>query len=61
MIVETYRKVIVRDLRALAEELRAYEDEAAIWLAPLGVPNSPGTLNAVAAASISLASGTLTG
>ena len=44
MIVETYRKVIVRDLRALAEELRAYEDEAAIWLAPPGVPNSPGTL-----------------
>ena len=44
MIVETYRRVIVRDLRALAEELRAYEDEAAIWLAPTGVPNSPGTL-----------------
>ena len=44
MIVETYRKVLVRDLRALAEELRAYEDEAAIWLAPPGVPNSPGTL-----------------
>ena len=44
MIVENYRKVIVRDLRALAEELKAYEDEEAIWLAPPGVPNSPGTL-----------------
>jgi hypothetical protein len=44
MIVESYRKVIVRDLRALAEELKAYEDEATIWLAPPGVPNSPGTL-----------------
>lgn len=44
MIVENYRKVIVRDLRALAEELRAYEVEAALWLAPPGVPNTPGTL-----------------
>lgn len=44
MIVETYRKVIVRDLRALAAELEAYEDEQTIWLAPPGVPNSPGTL-----------------
>lgn len=44
MIVATYRKVIVRDLRALAEELKAYEDEQAIWLTPPGVSNSPGTL-----------------
>ena len=44
MIVETYRKVIVRDLRALAAELKAYEDEQTIWLTPPGVPNSPGTL-----------------
>ncbi len=44
MNADSLRRVIVRDLQALREELRAYEDERDIWKCPSGIKNSTGTL-----------------
>ncbi|MCU0635269.1 MAG: DinB family protein [Gemmatimonadaceae bacterium] len=40
----TVRSLLVRDLEALAREVRAYPDDATPWALPTGVPNSAGTL-----------------
>ncbi|MCU0648545.1 MAG: DUF1572 domain-containing protein [Gemmatimonadaceae bacterium] len=40
----TVRSLLLRDLDALAREVRAYPDDATPWVLPAGVPNSAGTL-----------------
>lgn len=43
-VIQDVRRILLRDLDTLAEQLRRYSDEAQIW-APLGeIPNSAGTL-----------------
>lgn len=44
MRTEHLRAVVTRDLRALARELQAYPDDAAVWRTFPGVANSAGTL-----------------
>lgn len=44
MLSETIRGVLVRDLRALAREVAAYPDDAAVWRLVPGTPNVAGTL-----------------
>jgi len=44
MTIESLRRVLVRDLRALRRELEAYEREADLWARPAGIVNSAGTL-----------------
>jgi len=41
---EALRRILVRELRALATELDAYPDDASVWACPTGVENSAGTL-----------------
>ncbi len=44
MSVTWLKRVILRDLNSLRDELRAYVDEADLWARPAGIPNSGGTL-----------------
>ena len=44
MNVEFVRRVIVRDLAALQNQILAYEREEDLWVCPVGIPNSAGTL-----------------
>jgi len=44
MDAEFLRRVIVRDLAALREQVVAYECEEDLWVCPDGIPNSAGTL-----------------
>jgi uncharacterized damage-inducible protein DinB len=44
MLVEAVSAILDRDLRALAREVEAYPDDAAVWQTPEGVSNSAGTL-----------------
>lgn len=44
MTPDALRRVLVRDLRALATELDAYPDDASVWARPTGIENSAGTL-----------------
>ncbi len=44
MLIEAVAAILDRDLRALAREVEAYPDEAALWQLPEGIPNSAGTL-----------------
>jgi len=44
MTIEFLKRILVRDLAALREELRAYPDERALWVCPEGIVNSAGTL-----------------
>jgi uncharacterized damage-inducible protein DinB len=43
-LVEAVAAILDRDLRALAREVEAYPDEAALWQLPEGILNSAGTL-----------------
>ncbi len=38
------RKVLVRDLKSVSDQIAAYPDDASVWLAPPGISNSAGTL-----------------
>ena len=42
--VAAVRRVLVRDLKALAEELRAYPSDEAVWSTAGAISNSAGTL-----------------
>jgi hypothetical protein len=44
MNVEFVRRVIVRDLATLQNQLLAYQREEDLWVCPAGIPNSAGTL-----------------
>lgn len=44
MLIEAVAAIVDRDLRALAREVEAYPDDAALWQLPEGVLNSGGTL-----------------
>jgi uncharacterized damage-inducible protein DinB len=44
MLVAAVSAILDRDLRALAREVEAYPDDAAVWQTPEGVSNSAGTL-----------------
>jgi uncharacterized damage-inducible protein DinB len=44
MTTDDLRTLLLRDLETVKRELLAYPDEAQIWSAPSGVPNSAGTL-----------------
>jgi uncharacterized damage-inducible protein DinB len=44
MLVEAVAAILDRDLRALAREVEAYPEDAALWQLPEGVTNSAGTL-----------------
>ena len=44
MLIEAVAAILDRDLRALAREVEAYPDEAALWQLPEGITNSAGTL-----------------
>lgn len=44
MLVEAIVAILDRDLRALAREVEAYPDDAALWQLPEGLTNSAGTL-----------------
>lgn len=44
MLLEAVAAILDRDLRALAREVEAYPDDAALWQLPEGVLNSGGTL-----------------
>jgi hypothetical protein len=44
MIGDNLRRVIVRDLETLLDEICAYPDEKDLWACPPGVANSTGTL-----------------
>ena len=44
MTADFLRRVFVRDMSALRDELRAYRDERDIWRCPPGIQNSAGTL-----------------
>jgi uncharacterized damage-inducible protein DinB len=44
MLLEAVAAILDRDLRALAREVEAYPEDAALWQLPEGVPNSAGTL-----------------
>lgn len=44
MTAEFLRRIIVRDLMSLHEEIGAYPDEQSLWDIPPGVTNSAGTL-----------------
>lgn len=44
MTREFFRRIFVRDLTALGDELRAYHDERQLWECPPGIKNSAGTL-----------------
>lgn len=44
MLLKAVAAILDRDLRALAREVEAYPDEAALWELPEGVLNSGGTL-----------------
>ena len=41
---DSIRGLLIRDLRALARQLDAYEDESQIWQLPAGISNSAGNL-----------------
>ncbi len=42
--IGSIRRILLRDLRSLREELAAYQDERMIWVLPPGLKNSAGTL-----------------
>lgn len=42
--VDSIRRILLRDLRSLREELAAYDDERLIWVLPPYLKNSAGTL-----------------
>jgi hypothetical protein len=44
MTADDVRRCLVRELDTLADELRAYPDDATVWALPAGAPNSAGTL-----------------
>jgi uncharacterized damage-inducible protein DinB len=44
MLLDTLQLVLTRELRAVRRELEAYPDEASVWRAVPGLPNSGGTL-----------------
>ncbi len=44
MLLEAVAAILDRDLRALAREVEAYPDDAAVWQTPEGISNSAGTL-----------------
>lgn len=44
MLIDAIRRCLLRDLDALAAELAAYPNDAAVWANPAGAPNSAGTL-----------------
>jgi hypothetical protein len=44
MITENLKRILVRDLMALREEVRAYPEERDLWVCPEGIVNSAGTL-----------------
>jgi uncharacterized damage-inducible protein DinB len=44
LLIEAVAAILDRDLRALAREVEAYPDEAALWQLPEGILNSAGTL-----------------
>jgi hypothetical protein len=44
MMAEWLLQVMVRDLRGLAKQIEAYEDESDIWKLAPGIDNSAGTL-----------------
>jgi len=44
LLVEAVTAILDRDLRALARQVEAYPDDAALWRTPDGAPNSAGTL-----------------
>jgi uncharacterized damage-inducible protein DinB len=44
MLLATVQTVITRELRAVRRELEAYPDDAAVWRAAPGIPNTGGTL-----------------
>lgn len=44
MLSASLAAVMTRGLRALRREIEAYPDEAAIWVRPMGLPNSAGIL-----------------
>lgn len=43
-LISDLRRIFLRDFDTLADEIRAYPDEAQIWAAPPGVRNTAGTL-----------------
>lgn len=44
MLSSTLRVLLMRDLRAVRRELDAYPDDASVWRAVPGLPNTAGTL-----------------
>lgn len=44
MLSSTLRMLLTRDLRAVRRELEAYPDDATLWRAVPGLPNTGGTL-----------------
>jgi len=42
--VDSIRRVVVRDLATLRDQINAYEDESDIWRLVPGIANPPGTL-----------------
>lgn len=44
MLSSTLRVLLMRDLRAVRRELEAYPDDASVWRAVPGLPNTAGTL-----------------
>jgi uncharacterized damage-inducible protein DinB len=44
VLVETIRAMLLRELRALRRQVDAYPTDQQLWVVPVGVPNSAGTL-----------------
>jgi uncharacterized damage-inducible protein DinB len=44
LLRDAVRMTILRDLRSLESEIRAYPDDESLWLAPQGISNSAGNL-----------------
>ncbi len=43
-MIQEIRSVLLRDLRALQASLKAYPNEDLLWVIPIGISNSAGTL-----------------
>ena len=52
MLASTIQTLITRDLRAIRREIEAYPDDASVWRAVPGLPNTAGTLALHAAGNI---------
>jgi uncharacterized damage-inducible protein DinB len=44
MMADWIYHVMERDLRCLVEQIKAYDDDSAIWKVVVGITNAPGTL-----------------